>query len=367
MLTKSNLQELLDFEAQHLVLSVYLNTEPSQGNADVYRLKLRSMLKDADVPEAEVDVIERYFDQEYDWAGRSVALFSCVPEDFFRVYPLAVPVRSRVRYNAKRPHVKPLANLLDSYGHYGVALVDKQGARLFSFHLGDLREQEGILGEDVQRIKHGGGSQAGGQRGHTGQKSHPRQVAERNLKSAAQFAAQFFADHKVRRVMIGGTDKNIAQFRAYLPKKWQSLVVGTFPMSMAAGHDEVLEKAIETGSQAERQREEQLVDAVITNASKGQGGIVNLDDTLSAAHEGRVQTLLVQDGYRSPGYRCQGCSYLTTQEMETCPFCGGNFEEIPDAVELVVQNIMRQGGNIEFVSDNETLQEYGNIGALLRY
>lgn len=367
MLTKSNLQELLDFEAQHQVLSVYLNTEPSQGNADVYRLKLRSMLKDADVPEAEAEAIERYFDQEYDWAGRSVAVFSCVPEDFFRAYPLAIPVRSRVRYNSNRPHVKPLANLLDSYGHYGVALVDKQGGRLFSFHLGGLQEQEGVLGEDVQRIKHGGGSQAGGQRGHDGQNIPPKQVAERNLKSAAQFAAQFFSEHKIRRVMIGGTDKNIAQFREYLPKKWQSLIVGTFPMSMDAGHDQVLEKTIEIGAEAERQREERLVDAVITGASKGQGGIVNLDDTLSAAHEGRVQTLLVQEGFRAPGYRCQGCSYLTTQEVETCPFCGGDFEEIPDAVELVVQKIMRQGGDIEFVRDNEALEEYGNIGALLRY
>jgi peptide subunit release factor 1 (eRF1) len=129
----------------------------------------------------------------------------------------------------------------------------------------------------------------------------------------------------------------------------------------------VLEKTIEIGAEAERQREERLVDAVITGASKGQGGIVNLDDTLSAAHEGRVQTLLVQEGFRAPGYRCQGCSYLTTQEVETCPFCGGDFEEIPDAVELVVQKIMRQGGDIEFVRDNEALEEYGNIGALLRY
>ncbi len=367
MLTQSDLQELLDFQAQHLVLSVYLNTEPSQGNADVYKLKLRSMLKDAEAPENDASVIGRYFDQEYDWAGRSVAVFSCAPENFFRAYPLAIPIRSRVRVSTNRPHVKPLANLLDSYGHYGVALVDKQGARLFSFHLGELLDQEGVLGEDVHRIKHGGGSQAGGRRGHNGENIPPKQIAARNLKSAAQFAAKFFSDHSVRRVLIGGTDKNSAQFRQYLPKTWQGLIVGAFPMSMSAGHDQVLKKTIELGAQAERQREKRLVEAVITGASKGQGGIVHLDDTLSAAHEGRVQTLLVQEGYRAPGYRCQGCGYLTTQSLDTCPFCGESFEEIPDAVELVVQNIMRQGGEIEFVDDNEALEEYGNIGALLRY
>ena len=44
-------------------------------------------------------------------------------------------------------------------------MVDKQGARLFYFHLGELREQEGVLGESVKRTKRGGGSQAAGRRG----------------------------------------------------------------------------------------------------------------------------------------------------------------------------------------------------------
>ncbi|MEA3350487.1 MAG: hypothetical protein U9Q82_07700 [Chloroflexota bacterium] len=367
MLTKSDLQELLDYQAQHPVLSVYINTDPAQGNADVYKLKLRSMLKEADAPADDASEIERYFDQEYNWAGRSVAVFSCKRDDFFRAYPIAIPIRSRLRVNANRPHVKPLANLLDSYGYYGVALVDKQGARLFSFHLGTLREQEGVLGEDVHRIKHGGGSQSGGRRGHEDQKIPPKEISERNMRSAAQFAADFFSEHNVRRVLIGGTDKNIAQFRTYLPKTWQSLIVGTFPISMTAGHAQVLEKAIEIGATAEREREARLVDAVITGASKGRGGIVNLDDTLSAAHEGRIQTLLIQEGYRSPGYRCQGCDYLTTQALGTCPFCGEEFEEIPDAVELAVQRVLLDGGEVEFVDENEALKEYGNIGALLRY
>ena len=72
MLTERNLRELLEFKPQHPVLSIYLNTEPSQGNADVYKLKLRSMLKDVALPE-DVEAIETYFEHEYEGAGRSVA------------------------------------------------------------------------------------------------------------------------------------------------------------------------------------------------------------------------------------------------------------------------------------------------------
>jgi peptide chain release factor subunit 1 len=66
MITDRDLQELLDYQAQHSVLSVYLNTDPAEGNADTYKLRLRSMLKDADIPEDE-DVVIRYFDRGQAW------------------------------------------------------------------------------------------------------------------------------------------------------------------------------------------------------------------------------------------------------------------------------------------------------------
>jgi peptide chain release factor subunit 1 len=366
MFTEDDLRELLDYKSEQPVVSVYLNTDPVEGSADAYKLRLRSMLRDIDLDE-DVAAIERYFDHEYDWSGKSVAVFSCGAEDYFRTFAFEVPVRDRVRVN-NRPYVKPLADLLDSYGGYGVALVDKQGARLFYFHLGELAEQEGTMGETVRRTKRGGGSQYQGRRGGTaGQTDYVAEVSERNMKESAEFAARFFAENNVRRVLIGGTEDNIAAFRSNLPKSWQSLVVGTFPMSMNANETEVLQRAAEIGEKAERRRESKLLEAVVTGAAKGRGGVVRLDDTLGAVHEGRVQTLLVREGFRAPGYRCTGCGYLTAEEIETCPFCGNEFEEIPDAVELAVRRVMRDGGDVEILHDAGGVAEFGNIGALLRY
>jgi peptide subunit release factor 1 (eRF1) len=366
MLTESDLRELLDFHANAPVLSVYLNTEPAGGSADAHKLRLRSMLKEVELPE-DVLRVERFVDHEFDWSGRSVAIFSCVGDDFFRAYDFAVPVRSRVRVS-DRPHVKPLADLLDAYGGYGVALVDKQGARLFYFHLGELREQEGMLGESVRRTKRGGGSQATGRRGGSaGQTNYAEEVAERNIKDAVDFAARFFGEKNVRRILLGGTDDNLTVFRAHLPKAWQSLVVGTFPVSMTASHNEVLERAMQIGREAERRRESRLVESLITGAAKGKGGVLMLEDTLSAVHQGRVLTLLISDGYRAPGRRCKSCGFVTSKRVQSCPFCGGKFEPIPDAVELAVRKVLQAGGDVEVLHDAPTLQEHGNIGALLRY
>src|SRR3989304_9866936 len=268
MFTESDLKVLLEYKAKHPVISIYLNTDPAEGSADAYKLRLRNMLKDVDLKK-DVNEIERFFDHEYDWSGKSVAIFSCAPESYFRSFSFKAPIRGRLRVN-NRPHVKPLADLLDSYGGYGVALIDKQGARFFYIHLGELREQEGVMGETVRHTKRGGGSQAAGRRGGVaGQTNYADEVVERNLRDSAGAATRFFAENNVRRVLIAGTEANLASFRSQLPKSWQSLVVGTFPMSMNASHLEIKEKALEIGQQAERHREAKLVKAVVTAAAKG--------------------------------------------------------------------------------------------------
>ncbi|MCS7247567.1 MAG: hypothetical protein NZ840_04920 [Anaerolineales bacterium] len=366
MLTDRDLRELLDFQAPNAVVSLYLNTDPSEGNKETHRRHLRALLRQVELP-SDVEVIERYFEHEFDWAGRSVAVFSCATRDWFRSFSLAVPLRSRVRVG-DRPHVKPLADLLDSYGGYGVAIVDKQGARFFYFHLGELVEQEGVVGEIVRHTKRGGGSQAAGRRGGiAGQTNYIEELAERNLREAAEYAARFFAENNVRRILIGGTEENVNLFRGFLPKTWQSLVVGTFPMSMAASHTEVLERAMKIGEEAERHQESRRVEALITAAAKGKNAVLGLEDTLNALNDGRIHTLFILEGDRQPGYQCGQCDYLTSVEVPRCPYCGGQVKSIPDMVELAVRRVMQNGGEVEVLRQNEALAKKGRIGALLRY
>jgi peptide subunit release factor 1 (eRF1) len=366
MLSDRDVQELLHYNPSHPVLSIYLNTDPAEGNADAYKLRLRTMLKDIEMPE-DVEAVLRYFEHEHAWSGRSVAVFSCAPQGFFKAYPLAVATRSRVRIN-DRPYVKPLADLLDSYGGYGVVLVDKQGARLFIFHLGELQEQEGVMGEAIRHTKRGGGSQAAGRRGGTaGQTDYVDEMADRNIKEVIEAATRFFSENNIRRIVIGGTDENVALFRSHLPKAWQSLVIGTFAINMTASHVEVLERAMQIGKEAEYRRQAILVDTIVTNTAKGRGGSIGLEDTLGAIREGRVQSLVIRDGYRAPGFRCKSCGHISSLTMGNCPFCDGETEKIPDAVEVAVRQVMRSGGDVEVLHSDEGRKGFDQIGALLRY
>ncbi|MEN4043168.1 MAG: hypothetical protein ROW52_05715 [Anaerolineaceae bacterium] len=365
MFTENDLRELIEFSAPEPVLSVYLNTEPSAGNADAYRLRLRNLLKDIKLPD-DGEAIERFFDHEYNWTGRSVAIFSCQPRGYFRYFPLAIPVANMVVIGDK-PAIKPLANLLESFGNYGVVLVDQQGARLFHFHLGELTEQEGVLGENVKRLKRGGSSSVHGRRGGLAGKARALEnTVERNMKEAASFAANFFAEKRVRRVLICGTEDNVAMFRSELPKSWQSLVIGYFPMSMTASHHEVLQRALEIGYQAEANRSEKLVQEILTAAAKGNQAVVGLEHTLTAINDKRVQTLVVVDGYQAHGYRCPNCSALSTTDG-LCRYCETQVESVPDVIEMAVEKVLLGKGSVEALVSNNSLVRSGNIAAALRY
>ncbi|GEM_PF-81863 len=376
MFTEKDLRELINYTAPQPVLSVYLNTDPSQGNADAYHLRLRNLLKGLKIPIGEaliggdlassVSAVEKYFQQDYNWQGRSVAVFACAPMNFFKAYPLAVPVRDLARVS-DRPNVKPLTDLLDIYGGYGVVLVDRQGARVFHFHLGELREQEGTVGEQVKRTKRGGSSSMPGRRGGAaGQTRAVEETVDRNIKEAVLFAVRFFEEKHVRRILIGGTDDNIALFRSELPKAWQSLVMGSFPMSMTASHLDVLTKAMTIGHQADCERERHMADGVITAAAKGGAAVIGLRPTLEALNGGRVQTLLLSENLHMPGWHCQACDHLSV-DGQKCPNCNTTMDTVPDAMELAVMAVLRHKGSVELLRPYEAFEQAGGVGAALRY
>jgi peptide chain release factor subunit 1 len=365
MFSENDLQALLDYSSDGQILSLYLNTDPTEVNTEAAKLRLRNLLKNVELPE-DVQAVQDFANLDYDWTGRGLVLFSNQKNDFFEAYSLGVSVPDQVHVG-ERPTLRPLVRLLDTFSGWGVVLVDKQGAHLFSFNLGELTDQEGVLGEEVKQTKRGGGNAMPGRMGGSGASGNVEKTIERNIKEVIDFATDFFKHHHIRRIMIGGTDDNIARFKEELPKSWQSLVVGAFPMSITSSHTDVLSHATREALKAEEKRNQQLISEAITLAAKGSNGVTGLIDTLNAIHEGRVKTLLVIRDFEKPGYRCTGCGYLTIQTLEKCPFCSGNFETIQEAVELAVQTALQKGADVKVITENDALSKAGQIAAILRY
>jgi peptide chain release factor subunit 1 len=371
MFNEENLNELVRFRSDGSpILSLYLNVDPTQQTTDQYKLTLRSLLKGVadSASAADMEAVERFFDFEYDWQGKGVAVFSCQNAGFWRSYLLAVPVHNDARV-ARRPYIKPLTDVLDAYGRYGVILVDQEGARMFLFHLGELIEATGLLGEEVRRAKHGGASGVTGMRGGMTSRAarHGEAIVQRNLKEIAEAAERFCASNGIRRLVLGGTEGNVSQFADMLPRALQDKVIGTFTVDVGAPVGEVQARSMELIEETAQKREIELVDAMIAGWKRGSGAAVGLSDTLAALQEHRAATLLVAAGCEASGYRCRNCRYLLLSERGECPLCGGTIEPVEDLVDTMVHRALEQGVEVEIVRGNETLEEAGSIGALLRY
>jgi len=373
MITQEDLQELLAFDAEGAqVLSLYLDADTSQQTSETIKLQVRTMLKDSDGFDADAAGIERYLDFTHDWGIPGLAIFSCAPRDFFRAYPSAISFRNRMR-TGRRPHLKPLSHLLDYYAYYGVIVIDRVGARFFEYHLGELQKFASTLGDDVRKQKLGGGSaRGGGSTSATGQRGgqggrHEEEVASRNMREAAEAAQKFFANQPIRRLFVGGTVENVAQFRENLSKQLQSRIAGTFPVDANAGERVVHELALDLLQQANSEREQKVVSALITTAAKGGSAVTGLDATLRSVGEGRVQTLVVSDGFRSPGFYDENSKFLTVYETDPTPYGDAELLAVEDVIEEAVLNTFEQGGTVEVIRDNPELENAGQIGALLRY
>jgi len=125
-------------------------------------------------------------------------------------------------------------------------LVDQQGARFLHFNMGELVDQEGLLGAEIKNVKSGSSSSAHGFRGGTMDGArHIKEKVDRNLRGTVEFGEKYFTKHKVKKIVIGGNEENAARFKASLNKALQGIVVGTIALNITATYTEVWNKIVQ--------------------------------------------------------------------------------------------------------------------------
>lgn len=363
MMREQDLQELAELVIEDAsVLSLYLHLDRHNRSTDEHKLELRKLLEEASeqgAAAADIERIERFFEHEFDRQARSVACFCSQARGFWRAYPLLVPVPNAV-YVGRRPYVKPLGDLWDNYDCFAAVMIDREGARIFTYRLGALVDTAGTLGSEVKRHKQGGIAAQKLQRVED-------QEALRNLKDAAQWAADYLARHKVTKVVLSGTDDNVAEFKTLMPRSLADKVVGQLNLDVNASPAETWEHAYRVAQHAQKQQEADLLEQVITLARKGGAGALGLPDTLSALQQGRVHQLLVDPTLRQAGGQCGQCAAVVTETVAECPYCGGKLIPSQDVVNLAIHRAMDTGIKVSALESSPRLAEVGQIAAVLRY
>ena len=371
MFSQDHMQELLTYEGNgDGVVSIYLDTDSARQSTEAIKLTARGLLKEVQPQhDKEAQTIERYLDLSYDWSKPGLALFCGKGGTFFRSYTSPVAFRNRIRLGP-RPYVKPLAHLLDHYAHFGVIVVDRVNGKFFEYHLGEPQASENFAGEEVRKAKRGGGSSAVGRRGGgtsgPGGGDHEEEVAARNLRECAAAAGRFYAERPIRRLFLGGTSETVAQFRELLPKQLQSCLAGAFAVDIDMGEPEIRRRALELLREVNAEREDKLVERLVTLHAMGTTAVIGLDDTLQAVSDKRVESLIISDGFRAPGYVHESSGFVVAN-LARSPLTDSELREVADVVDAAVAQTVAQGGHVEIIAEHPALEGAGRIGAILRY
>lgn len=366
MLSTNNLQKLAEYSSQNDVVSLYLNLDPAEGDINLHKLRMRKLI-DQISSKADKAAISNFYETKEDWLGRGMVVFSCAADHFFESYTMQIAMHDLL-WAGKSPYIKPLTDLMDSFGYYGVVLLTRQSVRLLVFHLGEVLAGTELAGEQIKHVKHGGASTMPGRTSiGAGRTHYEDELEDRNMRTFVESAIRFFEQNDIKRILIGGIQDNVSLFQRLLPKQWQSNVYGTFSYQKTDDEMTILQKALEIGEQTERRREDELVAALLTAAATGKEGVVTLNETLDAIYSGQVQTLLLDKNFHAPAYQCKNCGFITAyKNVQECPYCEHAIIQIPDAIDMAVHRVIQDGGEVEIFADNPEMQKIG-IGALLRY
>jgi peptide chain release factor subunit 1 len=360
MVADVDVRQLVEFESHdHPVLSLYLNVDPQQRTVEQYKIALRNLLNTVTAPVEDSKRVHNYIETGFNRQGRGLVLFSCAPEKFWWAQSFQVPVQDQA-FVSFRPYIRQLARQIDTYERYGVIHIDQEGARLYLFNMGNLEAVEGYLGEEIKSHRAGGWA---AQRYKRREAGHARQ----NLQDAADLAEEFYRQAKTRRLILAGTEKNVATFKALLSHDLDRLIIGQIGARANASPAAIRDKALELAQKAEEAENIGMADNVVATAKRGGNAVLGLAETLTAVQTGRAQHIVVLADYVQPAYRFVDSGHILLDLNEQSDLQSGRVQPLPDAVDSTIRRAMAQEIGVSILDRHDGLAANGKIGAITRY
>ncbi|MEW6003327.1 MAG: hypothetical protein AB1638_11890 [Nitrospirota bacterium] len=373
MLSREELKEIASISGKDgYFVSLYLNVDPVFNQRADYLVHFKNMMKDTietldkrvyKKVKDDLKKIDNYVLTNKRLFKKGLALLSSSANSFWREYLLKVPVKNELIVD-KTPYTKPLMDILDNYEKYVVLLFDKESARIFAVHLGEIVEYGEVHCEDIPGKHKKGGWYALSQNHY---ERHIDYHVGLHLKDVVVKIDSFLSGKKINRLIIGGSDEAVSMVKGMLHKTLLDKVIGTVKVEMFAKKDEVLKKVEPVVNAFEKEEEENTVETLIARAMKNENAVLGLADVLNALREQKVMKLVFIKDFKSTGYTCRRCSSLSAQKIESCPYCKGEMETVDYMVDLAGQIAIQQGALVEVMQDNKKLKEAGGIGAFLRF
>lgn len=331
------------------VISLYLDAQPDTRGKDHYgpflKKELRGRMEELEPRSAErrsfekdVAQIEQYVAEEVRPSANGIAIFACSGSDFFEALQLDAPIERNRLTIGDRPHLAPLARILDRYPRHAVVLTDTNAAHIYVFGRGRTIDREDLESPKMSRTDAGGWSQMRYQR-------HVDNLHQHHAKELVETLGKIVAEDRVDIIFLAGDDVIIPLLRSELTKELDQKVVGVLRLDIRTPEDEVRAAAAAALAVLEADAEVELVERVAGEWRAGRLAAAGPREVLALLQKGQVEELFLSSALAEPGAgeaKCPLGDELTGRALAT-------------------------SARVRFVEDPELLADLGGVLAMLRY
>ena len=399
------IKRLVDFDASpYYVTSLYFNFQPEDLTKNQLYLKVKDLVKDyrhfveekvnwpKEVKESVLNDLENILEfvknPDNISGGRAFAIFACDAKDLFEAIKLPYAYRNRLM-NDRHPLVREILAIDEEFGRVGVLLVDKHHIRFFIADITGIREVADFVEPVLVRAHkfHSGGTFLKGAEGErrlimpargaspsvvrhgVGEWRFHQRIQHdwhATLKLAADAAFEYWKEHPFDHLVVGGLEGDaLREIENVLHDYLRRILLGYIEINPAeADENQVWNKLLDFRIQKDREEEAELIK--LFKEEIGFNRAVNgLEKTLEMLMFGNVRTLLVNEDFSAPGYRCRGTDTLTLKPE--CPAESDKLEPVFDIVNEMIEEALHQRAKVEVIVNKELQKEIDGVAALLRF
>jgi len=244
--------------------------------------------------------------------------------------------------------------IIDQHRRVCTLLVDGTRAPIFEVFMGEIEEQTEIFSDVPSEVREAGWYERTERRIERHIKDH----LHHHLKRVSDRTFFHFQKKGFDWLILGGNVEVLPQmentFRSYLRKRLKR----TLRTDLNSDSKKVLEKTLELEQEIKKEEDQALI-ARLKNSLKEEGlGVAGIHETLSSLFEGKVHTLLVEEGFSQEGAHCPKCGFMGLS-AGLCPICGEAMSPVPDIVVEAVAAAIDQNCEVSHFTPECGLRELG--------
>lgn len=366
-------ERLAAFESKDLpVVSLYLNAQADQHGKHNYDLFVRKELSERaktfepDTPQREsinedLVRINRYLEQKIQSPTQGIAIFACSgANDFFEAFQLEAPIDNNRLFVYDRPHLYPLARLLDQYPRYAVVLADTNAAKIFVFALGKAIKRSDLQNVKTKRTQVGGWSQMRYQR-------HNENYHLRHAKEVIDNLERLVRDERIEHVMLAGDQETIIPLlREQMSKELSERVIDVLSLGIDTPEHELLEETLNAYRRHNSLNDMEKVEHLLDEYRRDGLAVAGVPQTLAALSNGQVEELLIASAADAIQFD-SGEVAKVLRLYDRAGEASAELDQRTVADELVRRATQLSSARVTFIEDASVLKNVGGVGALLRY